>query len=372
MCLCDPPKTGVVRLGPITARKVGVMSKLELALTLDGTPGWFGYEKGVGHMIMSGVITLGGDHIGGNAETVEIVCATGKTLETARMVGKFTGDAMCKRCQKWAESLGYADALQSAQDAAAAQENGPSVADMIMSDPDAVVITLDGAATVAELTDGKAKSGKGKGKGSKSAKGKAKSVKVDDTAGADATPVKCIPNAPGHDRGDGSGECRACSWVGPMKDHDGTMVMTAHWVAGRAPKSEGLSEVKVGSEAPAAPATVDTAHKGADDMIGGAGAGMMPGRTSLTRGKAMDADKVTGPKERKGDKPVSTTMDAPLGRERIDTRSAVIETVGGRHGFLTQDEYDNLTRTQQRRYRRQVETNKARASRAAAARRATR
>jgi hypothetical protein len=46
--------------------------------------------------------------------------------------------------------------------------------------------------------------------------------------------------------------------------------------------------------------------------------------------------------------------------------------LGGRHGFLTQDEYDNLTRTQQRRYRRQVETNKARASRAAAARRATR
>lgn len=360
------------------------MSKLEMALTLDGTPGWFGYEKGVGHMIMSSVITLGGDHVGGNAETVRIMCADGKTLETARMVEKFTGDAMCKRCQKWAESLGYADALQSAQDAAAAQENGPSVADMIMSDPDAVVITLDGAATVAELTDAQEKPEKSaKGKGAKGKAGKAKkAAKVDKPVGE----VKCIPNAPGLANGDGSGVCRSCSWVGPMKSHtvdvldsqnnkvgeNEIMVMTAHWVAGRAPKSEGLTETKVGSEAPAAPATVDSAHKGADDMIGGNAAGSLPGRTSLTRGKPMDADKVTGPKERKGDKPVSTTMDAPLGRERIDTRSAVIETVGGRHGFLTQAEYDNLTRTQQRRYRRQVETNKARAARAAAARKATR
>lgn len=343
------------------------MSKLEMALTLDGTPGWFGYEKGVGHMIMSSVVTLGGDHIGGNSETVEIVCATGKTLETARMVEKFTGDAMCKRCVKWSESLGYADALESATQAAAALENGPTVADMIMSDPDAVVITMDGAATVAELSESTEKPVKAK-KAAKGGKGKAKGKTAEKPVGE----VKCIPNAPGLENGDGSGVCRACSWVGPMKDHDGTMVMTAHWVAGRAPKSEGLTETKVGSEAPAAPATVDSAHKGADDMIGGAGAGMMPGRTSLTRGKPMDADKITGPKERKGDKPVSTTMDAPLGRERIDTRSAVIETVGGRHGFLTQDEYDNLTRTQQRRYRRQVETNKARASRAAAARKATR
>lgn len=337
-----------------------------MALTLDGTPGWFGYEKGVGHMIMSSVITLGGDHVGGNAETVRIMCADGKTLETARMVEKFTGDAMCKRCQKWAESLGYADALESATQAAAALENGPSVADMIASDPDAVIITLDGAATVAELSEDKPKGDKPKGKAKKAGKGKAKSTEKP------VGEVKCIPNAPGLENGDGSGVCRACSWVGPMKDHDGSMVMTAHWVAGRAPKSEGLSEVKVGSEAPAAPATVDSAHKGADDMIGGAGAGTLPGRTSLTRGAPMDADKVTGPRERKGDKPVRTTMDSPLGRERIDTRSAVIETVGGRHGFLTQDEYDNLTRTQQRRYRRQVETNKARASRAAAARKATR
>lgn len=371
MCLCDPPKTGVVRLGPITARKVGVMSKLELALTLDGTPGWFGYEKGVGHMIMSGVITPGGDHVGGNAETVKIVCATGKTLETSRMVGKFTGDAMCKRCQKWAESLGYADALQSAQDAAAALENGPTVADMIMSDPDAVVITLDGAATVAELTDNATPD---KGKDKKSGKSKGGKGKGAKSAEKPVGEVKCIPNAPGLENGDGSGVCRACSWHGPMKDHDGTMVMTAHWVAGRAPKSEGLTERKVGPDAPLAesPATVDTGNKSADDMIGGNAAGALPGHTSLTRGAPMDADKVTGPRERKGDKPVRTTMDAPLGRERTDKRSAEIPTVGGRHGFLTQDEYDNLTRTQQRRYRRQVETNKARASRAAAARKATR
>ena len=352
------------------------MSKLEMALTLDGTPGWFGYEKGVGHMIMSAVITPGGDHIGGNAETVRIMCADGKTLETARMVEKFAGDAKCKRCQKWAESLGYADALQSAQEAAAALENGPTVEDMIMSRLDAVVTTLDSAADNTTPDNATPDKGKGEKPGkSKDGKGKgAKSVKVDDTAGMDATPVKCIPNAPGLENGDGSGVCRACSWHGPMKDHEGTMVMTAHWVGGRAPKSEGLTERKVGPDTPLAesPATVDTGNKSADDMIGGNAAGVLPGHTSITRGAPMDADKVTGPRERKGDKPVRTTMDTPLGRERTDKRSAEIPTVGGRYGFLTQDEYDNLTRTQQRRYRRQVETNRARAARAAAARKTAR
>jgi hypothetical protein len=330
------------------------MSKMELALSLDNTPVWVGYDNGAAHMIMSGVITLGGDHIGGASETMPIVCANGKTLETARVSLRDSSDKRCKRCESWVKSTGAEDAIQSALEAASAQENGPSVADMIREDPNAVIIGLD---TVAEAPV----------KAEKPVKAK-KAAKTDKPVGE----VRCIPNAPGLENGDGSGVCRACSWRGPMKafGEDGEMRMTAHWVAGRAPKSEGLTEVKVGSEAPAAPATVDSAHRGADDLIGGAAAGMMSGRTSLTRGKAMDADKVTGPKERGTHKvtgeslPTSTTMDSPLGRERTDTRSVEIPTVGGRHGFLTQEEYGNLSRTQQRRYRRQVETNKARATRA--------
>lgn len=342
-----------------------------VALTADGTPAFYGYEKGVGHIIRTSVLTLGGDHIGGAGESMPIVCANGKALETERVSEKFVGDGFCKRCVKWAETgCGSKDVEWTRGEIEEAQ-NGPTAADMIMSDPDAVVITMDGAATVAELSEPTEKPVKAK-KAAKGGKGKAKKA-ADKPVGE----VKCIPNAPGLDNGDGSGVCRACSWHGPMKAHKGeddsvTMVMTAHWVAGRAPKSEGLTESKVGQDAPAAPATVDSVHRGADDMIGGAAAGTLPGRTSLTRGKPMDADKVTGPKERKGDKPVSTTMDAPLGRERTDKRSVEIPTVGDRHGFLTQDEYDNLNRSQQRRYWRQVATNKARASRAAAARRATR
>lgn len=356
VCLRPSPQWGVVRLEPLCGGKVGVMSKLELALTLDGTNAWFGYEKGVGHMIMSSVITPGGDHIGGNSETVEIVCASGKTLETARMVEKFIGDAKCKRCIKWLESDGFKDTIASALEAAAAQENGPSVADMIMSDPDAVIITLD-SALAEEKAESKEKADKGK-KTAKKGKGK-KTAPVD--AGGDDTPVKCGPNSAALDNGDGSGVCRACSWHGPMKvvetDKGETTVMTAHYVGGRAPKSVTLDERKVGSDAPAAPATVDTAHKGADDMISGDAAGMLPGRTSLTRGSDMTG---ATPRERKNG-PVRTTNDTPLGRERTD-KSAKIEIAGGQYGYLTPAEVGKLSRTESRRYWRHVKRNRDRAA----------
>lgn len=39
---------------------------------------------------------------------------------------------------------------------------------------------------------------------------------------------------------------------------------------------------------------------------------------TLIRGRAMEATEVTGPRERKGDKPVRSTFEGPLGRERAD------------------------------------------------------
>lgn len=349
------------------------MAKLELALTVDETPAWFGYGKGVGHMIMSSVVRPGGDHIGGNADTVPVVCVEGKSLETGRLVEKFTGDARCKRCQKWAESLGCVEAVESARVAAVGAESGPTVADMILADPDAVLITL-GSGTIMPDADVVApdawqaqqdrKADKVLAEGKRAAKDKraAKRAKAD----AEPSPVRCVNGrtpAPGTSDG-GEGQCPACSTLVALRQDGKT---TAHWVGNRAPKSVGLSERKVGPEAPLAesPATIDTGNKSADDMLGGNAAGALPGRTSLTRGRPMDADKVTGPRERReGGKPVSTTMDAPLGGERIDARSAEIEIAGGRYGYLTPEEVGGLSATQRRRYWRHVSRNNDRAVRA--------
>lgn len=41
---------------------------------------------------------------------------------------------------------------------------------------------------------------------------------------------------------------------------------------------------------------------------------------TLVRGRAMNADTVKAPRERKGDKPVRPTFDGPLGRERFDRK----------------------------------------------------
>lgn len=116
------------------------MAVLFLALSIDETPAWYGLKSGVGHMILSPVTNPGGDHIGSG--TLVKAC-DGKPLDADRTVGKFTGDRMCARCVKWSESDGYRDTLAGALDAYRAEMDGPTVADVIMSDPGAVVITLD-------------------------------------------------------------------------------------------------------------------------------------------------------------------------------------------------------------------------------------
>lgn len=45
---------------------------------------------------------------------------------------------------------------------------------------------------------------------------------------------------------------------------------------------------------------------------------------TLVRGRAMNADEVTAPRERKGDKPVRPGCDGPLGRERADKRIVTV------------------------------------------------
>ena len=58
------------------------------------------------------------------------------------------------------------------------------------------------------------------------------------------------------------------------------------------------------------------------------------------------------------------TMALPVGRPRPDTQVINDVTVGGRCGYLTAEEYDGLSRTGQRKYWRDVATNRERAARA--------
>lgn len=106
--------------------------KTYLALTLDAEPAWFGYVKGTGHVIMSTVITPGGDHIGGNP-VMQTVCSDkplDATRQTNKVTAKFQGDAKCKRCEAWLKSLGAADAIESARDAAYTEANADMIAEL--------------------------------------------------------------------------------------------------------------------------------------------------------------------------------------------------------------------------------------------------
>jgi len=401
-----------------------------LALTTDGTPAWFGYGKGVGHMILSEVFRPGGDHVGGNAETVEPVCVRGSgkglRLETGRLEEKAPSDRLCKVCVKWSDSLEYADALRSAEETWAAESSGESVADMVMADPDAVIITLDGvrdggtdgepgtimsgadvAAHDAWQAQQEAKDSKVLAEAVRAAGERARSKRT--RSEGEPAPVRCVKDAPMVDVGGGKGECRSCGWRGPVKEivtmraeedvepcacpcrHKSkhgprakclhrdkcehrtvaTVVMTSHWRGGRAPVKMTMSEDWRDQSLAESPATVDRGNRSADDMLGGNEAGMLPGRTSLTRGAPMDADVVTGPSERRVHKttgeslPSSTTIDGPLGRERTDKRSIEPVIVGGRYGYLTPEQFNALPPTQRRRYQRQVSKNRDHAQHAA-------
>lgn len=311
------------------------MSKLEMALTLDGTASWFGLEKGVGHMMMSKVITQGGDHIGGNATMT--TCCNGKELSTDKLVEKFQGDAQCKNCVKWSKTAGYTDTILSAQESAFNDdpsnfEDIKSVADMIMEDPDAVVITLPTMLSVEHREESPAQAD-------------GPSVEV---VKVDSVPVEGarLPGAGTHTPQDGK--------VTPRK----TSKPKVH---------KPLTEPKLFGDVSGAVHTEDRQNPSADDMVGGAQAGTYRGHTSLTSGRDM-----TGamPRERKedklngGTKPVRTTMDMPLGRERLDVSvrtdrkivatadgaKIVTDRVGGKFGYLNGAEFAKLSRTAKRRY----------------------
>lgn len=144
------------------------------------------------------------------------------------------------------------------------------------------------------------------------------------------------------------------------------MRMVSHYRGGRAPQQLTMSEDHTDVALGARPATVDSGDKRADDTLGGAVAGMPKGCTSLTRGTDTTG---AAPRDRaEGAKPVPTTNDAPLGGNRLDASArkghkivatpggakVVSDMQGGSRGWLTRTEYQELTKTEQRTYRRKV------------------
>lgn len=420
-----------------------------VALTADRTVRKFGYADGVGHafLVPSG---FQGDPLAWLSEEGDAPTTCSRTADGARLVEKELGDKMCARCCRVVTdemvSAAYADMTREPGE-------GESVADMIMSDPSAVLITLDSAlaeaeepsveekvsAIVAEIfapelgTDGKPwepgddparRVPRGAADAGQKISRQSDWKPVKEVAEA----VQCEPNAPYQDRGDGTGTCRSCGWVGPVVETavepsvkservwctggkvgtDGCTAcgrsdlkinaktglfnkhktpavvqeavletsMAAHWKHGKAPATvvtDLENELKrKPKRAPLAesPATVDSGAMSADDKHGGAQAGMYRGRTSLTRGSdmtgAVPAERKTG-KDGKS-RPVPTTNDSKLGRHRTDVSARTDKRVeatgngvkvvsnmqGGPRGFLTVDEYAELSKNEKRTYRKKV------------------
>jgi hypothetical protein len=104
-----------------------------VALTLDALPAWFGYANGVGHVVMSTVITQGGDHVGGNP-SMQPACSGSKPMDAERVkngvVEKFQSDRKCKKCEAWLASDAGQTALENARNAAYAEENADMIAEL--------------------------------------------------------------------------------------------------------------------------------------------------------------------------------------------------------------------------------------------------
>lgn len=319
-------------------------SNLFLALNEDNEMYRAGYHNGMAHGIMIDP-EFYNDPLAWTTEAGTYVKACGGEFTVTNSKGqdtpverKYDDTALCKNCAKLADLLGeaarqakwdnsYEKIEAMAELSAATKELREAVAD-----PDDVQETAEGIILPTMLT-------------------------VESPAQADGPSVEVVkieakPKEGAKLPGEGSQESRETKRA-PFK-------------ASKPKVHKPLSEPKLFGEANGAVHTEDRQNPAADDFAGGAQAGTYRGHTSLTSGADM-----TGvmPKERKeGGKPVRTTLDRPLGRERLDVSAnvdrkivqtangakVVLDRVGGKFGTKTQAEYDKLSRSAQRRYWRDV------------------
>lgn len=327
-------------------------SALVLALNEDDQMYRAGYHNGMAHGIM---IDPGyfNDPLAWTTEDNTYVKACGGVFTTSNSKGqdtpverKYDDSALCKNCAKLFDLMGEAarqakwdnsyEKQEALSELAAAQrevEEAAKEVDSVLDEiaaPDAVVITLPTMLSVEHREESPAQ-----------ADGPSvEVVKVEAVKSADGATI-----LPGHTRH-------------TPKD---SKTPTPRKIS--KPKvHKPLTEPKLFGDVSGAVHTEDRQNPSADDMVGGAQAGTYRGHTSLTSGRDM-----TGvlPKERaEGGKPVRTTLDMPLGRERLDISArtdkkivstadgvkVVTDRVGGKFGYLNGAEFAKLSRTAKRRY----------------------
>lgn len=258
---------------------------LYIALGEANEPKWYGLASGVGHMVMTPIATVGGDHIGSG--TMITVCGN-KPLDTDKVEHKADGSAMCKRCTSRLDKGLCADAIAMTmetdyRESGAADIDTAIAFDRKMADVVNAPESTDAAETPAETP--KPKKGKGKAKKSKKGDGTAtdapkkdapKGEPVDDTEAADVARIKADAAAAADKRG-----AKLPKYGKPLSER-------------RAPVVE---------------------HNNGETRIGAEPAN----GAAIVRGSVGSVARGTDPKPRKdGAKPRGTTLDAPLGQLRFD------------------------------------------------------
>jgi hypothetical protein len=362
-------------------------TKMYLAVSLDRLPRHYGYKEAAGHALM---IPQGfqGDPLAADND-IRRVC--GGTVDVRRLEEKFQGDKLCKRCvakitddmiSDAEYDLNRAEYESAARELVADADNTQTVADMIRSDPDAVVITVDDALNVvtidaAELTDNSkcltlddalaaadamrfdTVTPGCEIKWPKPRKTDSKSVKVQKCAvkGTDKVAPK-----PGTDADGQNGVCPVCQTFAKLT---GKGFIAAHNVNGETtPVSPemGQKSVKI----------VDTGAQAGDP-------------SDASKRRQREAYVKTGRGKNKTVTPVvptTTAGQAPVGQRdhgmmdgpallprgtysngvRPDSKVTRIPKVG-KNGWLTQEEYAKLSRSQQRTYWRKLAKRNARSGR---------
>jgi hypothetical protein len=337
--------------------------ELFIALNVDDDARWFGYEKGVGHLLM---ISDGFFNDPLSGATGATLCD--KSLDVSRLKDKFQGDAVCKKCAKLLteELTDRARAAKAAMDdfcAPVDMEPGPGgipVAVVTVDDADngakGESNGKGGSAPVADgptfvVVDGKCAREVTKDDGTVELKpihGRAKVGPVDGSESVD-------------ENGASVGVCPQC--------HRETKLTGSGFIGTHYPSKLGKSPA-MGERAVTDIVANDAEKRRASEIDAEREAATEEGRefvapvaenagkssgdqgTEATRGAAMVAGGDMPPVQPNSGH--ASTWDGGIGSARPD-RGVIDEPKhGGRYGYFTKSEYSALSRTAQRAYWRNV------------------
>ena len=335
-------------------------TKTYLAVSIDRTTRYFGYEGAAGHalMIPSG---FQDDPLAADND-IRRVC--GGTTDVRRLNEKFTGDKMCKRCVAKITDEMINDAEYDRNRDEYEGTARELIADATQDDatiPDAIkdnsgCLTLDDALTAADTMRFDTIRPGIEVKWPKSVKAENKPTKVQKCA---VKGTHKVAPKPGTDTDGQNGTCPVCQTFAKLT---GKGFIGAHNVNGEStPVSPEMGQRSVKA--------VDTGSTQGDP-------------SDAAKRRQGEAYTVTGRGKNKTvtpNVPTTTAGQSPIGQRdhgaldgpamlprgtyangsRPDSKVTTIPKVG-KNGFVTQDEYERMTRNQQRRYWRKLAKRNAR------------